>query len=156
MAFTHVNRASVMVAMIVGTMLSAAVAAQDHAADEAAIRALVGQMDGGKRVPQMQKRVFWSGAYEKPALDGERPTPRKGEGGVDSRVANSQRTKTEIRRIVVSDAGDMAYEYSDVDISFDLKAGGHQSFTNSTLRVWQKDGSQWKLAASFSFPHERD
>jgi len=156
MTFRHFNRGSVTIAMVVTAMLSAPVAAQDRAADEAAIRALIGQIDAGKRVPQMQKRVFWSGAYEKPALDDERATPRKGEGGIESRVANSQRTKTDIRRIVVSDAGDMAYEYSDATISFDLKAGGHRSFTNSTLRVWQKEGGQWKVAASFSFPHERD
>jgi hypothetical protein len=49
----------------------------------------------------------------------------------------------------------MAYEYSDGTVSFDLKSGQHVSFTNSSLRVWQKESGQWKLAASFTFPHER-
>jgi len=131
-------------------------AAVDHAADEAAIRALVADMDAGKSVPRMAKRVFWSGAYERPFMENEQPTPRKGDDGIDKRVPGSQRAKTTVRRIVVSDAGDMAWEYSDATLTFDLKAGGSVSFTNSTLRVWQKESGQWKLGAFFSFPHDRD
>ena len=130
--------------------------AADHANNEAAIRALIAQLDAGQQVPRAAKRVFWSGAYELPVLDNETPKPRKGDGGIDERVAGSQRSKTTVRRLVVSDGGDMAYEYNDATISFDLKNGKHTSFDSSTLRVWQKEGGQWKIAASFSFPHERD
>jgi hypothetical protein len=37
--------------------------AADHASDEAAIRALIAQLDAGKTVPRTEDRVFGSGAY---------------------------------------------------------------------------------------------
>jgi hypothetical protein len=80
--------------------------AADHASDEAAIRALIAQLDAGKTVPRTEDRVFWSGAYEKPVIGDERPIPRKVEDGVENRVPGSQRAQTMIRKLVVSDAGD--------------------------------------------------
>ena len=138
------------------TVVSPAGAAADRAGDEAAIRGLIAQLDAGKQVPRTAKRVFWSGAFERPVLDGETAIPRKDDAGIENRVPDSQRSQTTVRRVVVSDAGDMAYEYSAASLSFDLKSGKHVSFTNSSLRVWQKESGQWKLAASFSFPHQRD
>jgi hypothetical protein len=33
-----------------------------------------------------------------------------------------------------------------------MKSGQHVTFETGILRVWQKEGGQWKLAASFSRP----
>ena len=77
---THRSRLIPIAAVLV-TLMSAGLFAADHAADEAAIRGLIAQLDAGKAVPRTAKRVFWSGAYEKPVLDNEQPTPRKGDGG---------------------------------------------------------------------------
>jgi len=137
-----------------GTVISPTVLAADHAADEAAIRALIAQQDAGKQPPRMNKFVFWSGAYQRPVMDGEQPTPRKPEpgrpGAIEERVPNSQKIRTIVRRIVVSEAGDMAYEYSDATLSVVLKSGGQATIPTSTLRVWQKDAGQWKVAAFFN------
>jgi ketosteroid isomerase-like protein len=125
----------------------------DHASDEAAIRALIAQLDQNKAVARTSDRVFWSGAYEKPVIGDERPVARKGEGGVENRVPGSQRAQTTIRKIVISDAGDMAYDYSDATLTFDMKNGTKFSLKNSGIRVWRKEGGQWKLAVQFTAPH---
>jgi ketosteroid isomerase-like protein len=57
---------------------------------------------------------------------------------------------------VIGESGDLAYEYSDGMLEFDLKAGGHVTSPNSTLRVWQKQDGQWKMAASFTITYYRD
>jgi ketosteroid isomerase-like protein len=144
-------RLAVMITLV-GAFLAHASAA-DHASDEAAIRALIAKLDAGKTVSRTTDHVFWSGAYETPVIGNEQPRPRKGDGAIDNRVPGSQRSKTTIWQLIISDGGDMAYDYSDATLTFDLKTGEHRSLTNSTIRVWKKEGGQWKLAVSFSAPH---
>ncbi|MEP7306969.1 MAG: DUF4440 domain-containing protein [Acidobacteriota bacterium] len=100
------------------------------------------------------ERVFWSGAYEKPVIGDEKGTPRKGEGGIEDRVPGSQRLQTTTRKLVISDAGDMAYDYSDATLTFDLKNGQKFSLKISSVRVWKKEGGQWKVAVQFSAPQD--
>jgi hypothetical protein len=129
--------------------------AADRASDEAAIRALIAQLDAGKTVPRTGDRVFWSGAYEKPVMGEERPTPRKIEEGVENRVPGSQRAQTTIRKIVISDDGDMAYDYSDATLNWDMKNGTKFSLRNSGIRVWRKEAGEWKIAVQFSASLDR-
>jgi len=102
----------------------------------------------------MDKSVFWSGAYQRPVMEGEQAIPRQPQpgrpGAIEERVPNSQKTRTTVRRIVVTEASDMAYEYSDSNLTVDLKAGGQVSIQTFVLRVWQKDAGQWKVAAVFN------
>jgi len=43
---------------------------------------------------------------------------------VQDRIPGSQKTKTEVLRIVVADSRDLAYEYSKGTLEFDMKDGG--------------------------------
>jgi len=48
----------------------------------------------------------------------------------------------------------MAYEYGDRVLNVEMKDGRKVSFPSSVLRVWKKEGGQWKVAAHFSHTHE--
>jgi ketosteroid isomerase-like protein len=90
--------------------------------------------------------VFWSGASSKPLTD---------PGGKADLVAPNRHNeiiKTTPGRIVVSQAADMAYEYSTFALSFDDDAGHHQN-SGALLRVWRQEQGTWKIAAQFMRPY---
>lgn len=127
-------------------------AAGPNAAEEAAIRKQIAAMDAngidGVANPDY---VSWSGAYKKPSI-GRRDisNARTGEGSVPNRVPGSQKGTTNVQRIVVAESKDLAYEYSTFTLAYDTKDGKHSSFDGGSLRVWQKQGGEWRIAAWFS------
>lgn len=127
-----------------------------RAADEAAIRSLIAQRDAGKAIPSTPDRILWAASFQKPIVGDEAPTMRTHDRGVENRVDGTTRTTSSVRRLVISDAGDMAYEFGDGTVSFDLKTGEHVTTPNSTLRVWQKIDGHWTAAATFTLTHYRD
>jgi ketosteroid isomerase-like protein len=97
---------------------------------------------------------FWSGGYDKPIIGkakreeakkkAEAEEPRKNEVSADHP-----------QRIVVSQSGDMAYEYGSGEMSFDeQKTGKHVSFQLGYLRVWKSVDGQCKVAATMVKPVE--
>ena len=140
-----------MVALALSLAAPSTVRAQS--ADEQAIRALIAAFDAGKPLPHTDDAVQWSGAYKKPST---RTVPAEeipsGRGPAD-RVPGSQRNHTTPLRIEIAKSGDLAYEYSDGQLSFELKSGQKMTLQQSILRVWRKEQGQWKLAAGFTFPH---
>lgn len=60
---------------------------------------------------------------------------------------------TEIVRLVVAAAGDMAYEFGNFVLAYDTAAGEHISFEGLCLRIWQKVQGEWFIAASFMRPN---
>jgi hypothetical protein len=133
-------------------------AADMKTADEAAVRKQIEAYDNRKpgegSTMALPDQVFWSGAYKRPVIRPENPTPRTGNRGIENRVPGSQKSKTVPIRIVISDSGDLAYEYSKSTLEFDLKSGGHTVLETGTLRVWQKRDGQWKSAAHFNFAYD--
>jgi hypothetical protein len=145
--------------------LAAALAVHDEAraqagkvdvrAEEAAIRALVNR---SPRPPERglftQDAIFWSGAYPRPLVGWRdtaavKPLPA---AGMEQR--RNVKSTTEIVRLEVAVAGDMAYEFSDFTLSYDLAdTKEHVSFPGSALRVWKKVDGQWRIAAAFMHPH---
>jgi hypothetical protein len=130
-----------------------AIAQQSMSADEKQIRELIAAEDKGKAPPRTADRIFWSGAYKRPTVGNQSGDPIPDEDQPANRVEGSQRTRTTIRRIEVAKSGDLAYEFNDAELSYDLKNGKHISFPRSALRVWKKEGGQWKVAAHFSRQH---
>jgi hypothetical protein len=126
-----------------------------NAVDEASIRKLIADNDkaGSARMPSLSNHIFWSGAYKRPIVDMEKGELTR-EDAAENRINGSEKSKTNPIRIVVSDSRDMAYEYSKDILEYDLKNGKHMSFTLGLLRVWQKQGGEWKEAAVFSRPYE--
>jgi ketosteroid isomerase-like protein len=140
------------VALLTGA--SARVSAQgvDVRAEEAAIRALVNRPDG--RV-STRDAIFWSGAYPRP-LVGQQDTARvKPFATARVEQRRNQKSTTDIVRLEVASAGDMAYEFSNFTLSYDVAdTGQHRSFPGSLLRVWKKVNGQWEVAATFMRPHD--
>jgi hypothetical protein len=131
--------------------------AQAQSADEQAIRALIADADAGKPLPRTDDAVQWSGAYKKPYSRTQPPEEMTtGRYAPGSRVPGSQRNRTTPVKIEIARSGDLAYEYSDGELSFDKKSGEKVSLPQSRLRVWKKENGQWKIAAGFSFPHWRE
>ena len=51
-------------------------------------------------------------------------------------------------------AGDMAYEFSNGEQSFEMKSGKKETLYTSILRVWKKEANEWRVAATFSRAHD--
>ena len=120
----------------------------DIRAEEAAIRALVNRPE---RPPFTEDAIFWSGAYPRPQI-GRRDT-----ASAKPRPEQRRNTKiaSEIVRLEVASAGDMAYDFSNFTMSYDLAdTQQHVSFPGSLLRVWKKVNGQWRVVAFFARPHD--
>jgi hypothetical protein len=128
---------------------------QDLKSDEAEIRSIISRSNESRGpLPVLPGHVFWSGAYKAPVMGDEKPVERSGAGAPSNRVPGSQRVIATVNKIEVAKAGDMAWEYSTNRTSYEIKGSGRHEFTASSLRVWRKDGGQWKVAAQFIRPHE--
>ncbi len=141
--------------------------ARDHAADEAAIRALVTR---GAIASASDDAVFWSGAYARPMVGRAAAAHTQPTDSAEMNSRQNQRIDTHIVRLDVARAGDMAWEFSDFTLSFDRATaaanagptagpsagtGAHEQFTGSLLRVWEKRNGRWQIAAVFARPHDR-
>jgi ketosteroid isomerase-like protein len=138
-------------AVFVGLLLVVGNAdAQTPSADEKAIRDLIAASDSGQRLDTTADSIFWTGALKRPAVGEEK---RDLNPGVAERQGGT--VKTKVRRIDVSRSGDMAYEFSDADITVVEKSGQTIAFTASLLRVWKKAEGQWQVAAHFQRRHDK-
>ena len=99
-------------------------------------------------LPGVRGAVFWSGAYKAPVMGDERPVEIDSPRQPANRV--SSRTKVTVKKLEVSGGGDMAWEYSDGQLSYELKDGTNGTFRNATLRVWRKVDGAWRVVAHFS------
>jgi hypothetical protein len=84
----------------------------------------------------------------------EKGEPAEGANSIPNRVSGSQKSKTEVIRIVVADSRDLACEYSKSTLEFDLKSGEHRSSMTGLLRVWQRQNGNWMVAAFFVRPYD--
>jgi ketosteroid isomerase-like protein len=138
-------------------IVSASASAQTAmSADEKAIRDAIARFDRGEtRGLYAADRVFWSGAYRKPTVGADPGEEIPSANQPSARVPNSQRNQTTPVRIEIAKSGDLAWEFSDGVISFDMKDGRKVSFPQGILRVWRKEGADWKIAAIFTRPHDQ-
>lgn len=137
------------VAIALGGCASAQVQKVDLRTDEAAIRAIANRQD---RLPYSSDAVFWSGAYPRPQIGQETVKPFN-EAAIQQR--RNEKITTQIARLEVAEAGDMAYEFFNFTLSYDIAdTKQHISFTGSGLRVWKKVGWEWQVAAAFMRPHD--
>lgn len=122
-----------------------------HAADskneEASIRAAI----ASGHAKATDDAILWTGAYERPFI-----RPNKGKeipGSTLSKRSNEKRT-TDVQRIEVAAAADLAYEFSFENLEFDLPGPPpqHVAFRVGLLRVWKKVNGDWNVAATFARP----
>ena len=149
--------ASILIVLLVVAALAATLSGQGAmSADEKAIRDHIARYDGGDRNNLFTSdRVFWSGAYRRPTIGSERSEESKTISvSLAARVSNSERGRTTPVRIVVAKSGDLAYEFSNGELSFETKDGKKVVIPQAILRTWEKDGGQWKIAAHFTRPIE--
>jgi hypothetical protein len=132
---------------------SSALLAQSASSDEQEIRKLISSRDDGKEMPRTSDRIFWSGALRRPIVGSEAAQVIPGDGEPANRVPGSERIRSTVRRIEIAQAKDFAYDYSDAELSFDVKSGRHFSFPLSTLRVWKRVAGVWTVVAEFHQPH---
>jgi hypothetical protein len=144
------------IAVMVVFLWSAATGAQSRSTDEETIRSIIAKMDQGGSTLMTADHIFWSNAFKRPTIGNERGEEVPGDRAMSERVPGSARHKTTVVRIEIAGSGDLAYEFSNSELSFDLKDGRHLSFPNSALRVWKKEQGTWKVAAQFSRPHYQD
>ena len=147
--------ASVTIGVLVA--LSGLIGAQTATSDEQQIRDAIARInDGTGQGLATKDSIFWSAAIKRPVIGSaqgeEVPTDRR----LSLRVPGSQRSKTTPVRIEIAQSGDMAYEFSNNMLSFELKDGKKEFFPTSILRVWKKEVGQWKIAAHFSRPHYQE
>jgi hypothetical protein len=137
--------------------------AQSPSADERAIRDLIARYDAGESVTRTDDVIVWSGEFKRPTVGSQereplpaelRPSSAQAPGSPAARVPGSRRRVTTPVRIEIATSGDLAYEFSNSEIRFELTNGQQEvAIPSSVLRVWKKDGGQWKMAAMFARPH---
>ena len=140
--------------------------AQSPSADERAIRDLIARYDKGEPVARTDDVIIWSGDFKRPTVGSperealpanQRPSAARVPGSPSERVPGSRRRVTTPVRIEIAKSGDLAYEFSNSELNFDLKNGEREAaLPASVLRVWKKDGGQWKIAAMFARPHYQE
>ena len=133
--------------------LSSALVAQGPSRDEQEIRELIRGRDEGREMPRTVDRIFWSGALRRPIVGAESGQVITGDTEPANRVRGSERIRSTVRRIEIAQAKDLAYDFSDGELSFDVKTGRHVSFPFSTLRVWKRVAGVWTVVAEFHHPH---
>jgi ketosteroid isomerase-like protein len=157
-------------AAVVLTAVGISTAAQTPSADERAIRDLITRYDRGESVARIADDILWTPDFSRPVIGRQRGgflvsvdpfTPdqvaaARAAAAASPRVPGSRRRVTTPVRIEIAQSGDLAYEFSNSDLSFDLKTGGRDVTTSSVLRVWKKEEGQWKIAALFARPHDVD
>jgi hypothetical protein len=141
-------------------------AAQTPNVDERAIRDLIARYDKGEAVPRTDDVIVWTGEFKRPTIGSQkgealpaeqRPSSARVPGAASERVPNSRRRVTTPVRIEIAQSGDLAYEFSNSEVVFDLKNGERETAVPaSVLRVWKKDRGQWKMAAMFARPLYQD
>ena len=132
--------------------------AQSQSADERAIRDLIARYDKGESVARTDDVILWSGEFKWPTVGSQKrealPADRRPSS---ARVPGSRRRVTTPVRIEIAKSGDLAYEFSNSELIFDLQNGEREAaIPASVLRVWKKDGGQWKIAAMFARPHDQE
>jgi hypothetical protein len=140
--------------------------AQSQSADERAIRDLIARYDAGESVVRTDNVVFWTGEFKRPTVGSQRsealpadqrPSSAPVPGSPSARVPGSRRRVTTPVRIEIATSGDLAYEFSNSELVFELQNGEREAaIPSSVLRVWKKDGGQWKIAAMFAHPHYQE
>jgi ketosteroid isomerase-like protein len=138
------------------------------AQDEQAVRAQSERWMQARNAPQVKGdsgtstremwipgAVFVSGNFTHPRFVGHTTPGDKVRTRVQAeKRKNEKLTRQNIRRVTVSEAGDMAWEYTDFEFEYDAASTGkHVTFNGSMLRVWQKENGQWKIAAQFARPN---
>jgi ketosteroid isomerase-like protein len=120
--------------------------------DEQALRELLRLESEGKNVIKFtDQSIIASGAYPHPVIG---PEARKQANEELSRKRLNQKRNNEIARLVVSESGDMAYEYGNFTMSFDTPEKKSVSFNGVYLRVWRKVGGEWMAEIVFARPTE--
>ena len=119
----------------------------DKRADEAAIRKLA-MADEPKTTDD---EIFWSGAYPRPMVKGKGEIAPFPELRTEQR--RNEKTTWEIVRLDVAEGGDMAYEFANATLSYDMAdTKENVSFPTSALGVWKKVNGEWRRAAWFQRP----
>ena len=123
--------------------------------DEQVLRELIQQDDYGKDVIKFtEDAIFVSGAYPRPIIGRQQREAARPRQEEIARSRPNQSRKSEVQRLVVSQSGDMAYEFGNFTISYDAPDKKRAGFNGSYLRVWRKIGGEWKVDAFFARPNE--
>ena len=131
-------------------------APSNRTTDEAAIReAIAGYQFDAARYNSKDK-IYWPGSYKRPVVGAEQGEEIPGALRPSLRKPKTYQSKITVVRLEIADAGDMAYEFSNADVSFETTDDKKHSFPTSILRVWRKVDGEWKIAAHFVSPHYQE
>lgn len=124
------------------------------ASDEQAIRDLVAQLNTGKMMPYTDNHIFVSGAYPRPIIGNEMNGQNKAAEERMKRERLNFHTTSNIQRLKIFKAGDMAYAFGTANLNWDTPEKKHVSLESSYLRVWRKLDNEWKVDVFFARPNE--
>lgn len=117
----------------------------DRAADEQIIRQMI--QDG--QFNMSDDAIFISGAYPKPLVGAaammNAGPPRGGE-------RTNFQSSTDIERVVISEAGDMAYVYGTSTLNWE----GQKPFLVASVWVMRKHDGTWMTEVFVARPHEEE
>ena len=97
--------------------------------------------------PRTDDTIYWTGHFKRPTVGSQKPEPlpaNRRPSSARTPGAPSERIPGRRER-----SGDMAYEFSNSELVFDLKMATER-LRSSVLVVWKKDGGPWKIARTIS------
>jgi hypothetical protein len=102
--------------------------AQSQSIDEREIRDLIARYDaqGESSVPGTADMIYWTGPFKRPTVGAQQRDPLPADLQPSAppsteRVPGSRRRITTPIRIEIARSGELAYEYSNSEVRFDLK-----------------------------------
>lgn len=138
--------------LMVSCVLLAA-AGRANADDEQQIRELVKKADAGVKIKHTDDSIFVAGGLQRPLVGKERDDFSAQHADEMKKDRPNQKKQTTIRRLVIAQSGDLAYDFSDVKVSWDGKDGKPAGLEASHLRVWRKKNGEWLEEAIFARPN---
>ena len=119
-------------------------------AEEQRLRELIEQMERGDReMPYSDHIFFASGAYPQPV----RGLAALRDAGAARRATRRNFSRTfAMERLVVAEAGDLAYEYGTSKAEWDTPEGEHRTVDAAYLAAWRQHAGEWRIEAAVGHP----
>jgi hypothetical protein len=140
-------------AFMMGT--AALASAGKPASDDEAIRASIQAIDEGNDPSLTDDPILFSGVNDKPLVGKEVEKFHATEGKKLKEERKNLKRETKVRRLVIAQSGDIAYEFSDFTMSWDSADKGHVTINGSIMRAWKKTKhtNDWQLDMTFARPY---
>lgn len=123
--------------------------------DGLALRQLIQRIATGDVEPELTDDViFVSGAYPRPVIGRAQLPDAETVPEAHVQERRNERKTEQLERLVIAASGDLAYDFGNFTLRFEVVDCQPVQFGGSYLRVWRKRDGAWLVDAWFLRPNE--